>query len=169
MSGNVNHAMAARGLRGALGTRCARPRMVRWKKTHKKQIPEKDSRRLPAQRGNSRKSTIAPTCRTEYGACVERRGNASPHKPAQMRPEEKYSLLQVGADYWFTGARVDVSSSSDSPASGGVASEGADRLPVLVMYERVRRVLYGHRVERKGADPGHHCQKPHSKTSSGCS
>ena len=26
-------------------------------------------------------------------------------------------------------------------------------MPVLVMYERVRRVLYGHRVERKGADP----------------
>ena len=53
-------------------------------------------------------------------------------------------LLQFGADYWQIGGEH----GGDDGGDGDVA----DRHPVLVMYERNNRALFGHRVMHKGAD-----------------
>ena len=47
-------------------------------------------------------------------------------------------IPQLQLDYWFT---------------GGQGEENKEDQPVIVLYEKVRGVLFGHKVEAKGADP----------------
>ena len=65
--------------------------------------------------------------------CVRARGRADPHH--SRGAENRYSEAQVSADYWFLGRQ---------------SAQGRDGIPVLVIYERVRRVLYAHVVPSKG-------------------
>ena len=66
--------------------------------------------------------------------CVQGRGQASPHQ-APDATADRYMSPQLHLDYWFI---------------GGQGETGRESLPVLVMYEKLREVLFAHRVEQKG-------------------
>ena len=65
--------------------------------------------------------------------CVQGRGQASPHKSPDAAAD-RYTSPQLHLDYWFI---------------GGQGETGRESLPALVMYEKVREVLFAHRVEQK--------------------
>ena len=69
-------------------------------------------------------------------ACVEGRGQASPH-PSRSANSGKYAIPQVVLDYWFM---------------GGQGEAGKEDLPVIVMYEKTMEALFGHRAKKKGSD-----------------
>ena len=68
--------------------------------------------------------------------CVAGRRQAAAHRSASR--EGRYSTAQIAADYWFMGGSDDANRES---------------LPVLVFYEKVRKVLYAHAAPAKGANP----------------
>ena len=68
--------------------------------------------------------------------CVAARGVRGPHRRQEV-DHEKYQDCQIGVDYWFIGRGQ---------------GDGAERHPMVVLYERTKRYLSGHRVKGKGAD-----------------
>ena len=72
-------------------------------------------------------------------SCVKGRGQAAPHRSAGT--EGRYSEAQISADYWFM---------------GGADEGGSDSLPVLVVYEKTRKVLHAHTVPAKGVQAAVH-------------
>ena len=58
---------------------------------------------------------------------------------------------QLSADYWFMGARR--SGDEGSSSSSGCSAKGREDLLVLVVYEKVSKSLFGHRVAAKGPEP----------------
>ena len=62
--------------------------------------------------------------------CVRARGQAH-HHATHKAEQDRYSVAQLVLDFWFI---------------GGDGDTGQEKLPILVMYEKAREVLFGHRV-----------------------
>ena len=65
-------------------------------------------------------------------ACVEGRGQAAPHRAAST--EGRYSEAQMSGDYWFM---------------GGADEGNRESLPVLVLYEKVRKGVFARGCSRR--------------------
>ena len=82
--------------------------------------------------------------------CIAARGTANPHPAGAGAEITDADMPKLGVDYWFVGSQK--GDAREEPAEADQAHQW-ERNPMLAMYEKLRKVMFGHRVRAKGPDP----------------